>query len=305
MDLKSIALPGLLVAAIGVISFVEPTSSRGGPQRIAGGPFEASAVVGVPGGRGVLLADDDNYTELIWMALDEHGRQRGRTERVPTGTTLVDPEGLTSDGVYVYVVGSQSKPRGPLADGLMRFTFDAENRRIVERASVSNLKAFLAAHVAELAGVNPNRGTDEELNIEGLAWDPKASRLLVGLRAPVVDGHALVIPLKLREQDGPFAAANLIVDGGAIRLPLGGSGIRSLEFDAASGAYWVITGASLNDEVEDFRLLEWRTVDGAHHFSELARYPRRLKPEGITRALLDQVKPKVMVFDIGLYTSID
>ena len=305
MDLKSIALPGLLVAAIGVISFVEPTSSRGGPQRIAGGPFEASAVVGVPGGRGVLLADDDNYTELIWMALDEHGRQQGSAERVPTGITIVDPEGMTTDGAFVYVVGSQSKKNGPPADGLMRFTFDPATRRIVERASVRNLKAFLAAQVAELANVDPTRGTDEELNIEGLAWDPKTSRLLVGLRAPVVDGHALVVPLKSREPAGPFTAENLVVDGAAIRLPLNGSGIRSLEFDAASGAFWVVTGASLNDEVEDFRLLEWRTVEGAHQFSELARYPRTLKPEGITRATLGQARPRVMVFDIGLYVSIE
>ena len=258
----------------------------------------------VPGGRGVLVADDDNYTELIWMALDERGRQQGRTERVPTDTTLVDPEGMTSDGAHVYVVGSQSKRNGPPADGLMRFTFDVAQRRIVDRASVRNLKAFLAAHVPELAGVNPNRGNDEELNIEGLAWDPSASRLLLGLRAPVVNGDALVIPLKLRDPEGPFATDNLAV-GGAIRLPLGGAGIRSLEYDAASGAFWVITGASLNDEIEEFRLLEWRTVAGAHQFVEIARYPRRLKPEGITRATLDQARPRVIVFDIGLYTSID
>ena len=305
MRLKSIALPAVLLTAAAVMALSGQTPSRGGPQRIAGGPFEASAVVSVAGGRGVLVADDDNYTELIWMALDERGRQQGRTERVPMGTTLVDPEGMTSDGVHVYVVGSQSKPNGAQGDGLMRFTFDAHQRRIVERASVRNLKAFLAARVPELSGVNPNRGTDEELNIEGLAWDPAASRLLLGLRAPVVNGEALVIPLKLRDPEGPFAADNLAVDGGAIRLPLGGGGIRSLEYDAASGAFWVITGASLNDEIEDFRLLEWRTVAGKHQFAEVARYPRRLKPEGITRATLDQARPRVIVFDIGLYTSID
>jgi hypothetical protein len=46
-------------------------------------------------------------------------------------------------------------------------------------------------------------------------------------------------------------------------------------------------------------------VAGAHQFAEIARYPRRLKPEGITRATLDQARPRVIVFDIGLYTSID
>jgi hypothetical protein len=38
------------------------------------------------------------------------------------------------------------------------------------------------------------------LNVEGVAWDRQKRRLLLGLRSPVVNGHALVVPLKLRDQ---------------------------------------------------------------------------------------------------------
>ena len=211
---------------------------------------------------------------------------------------------MTTDGTHFYLVGSQSKSRGPDGDGIVRFRFHASRRQVVERASIPGLKAFLAAHVEELRNVDPHRASEQELNIEGLAWDPKRSRLLLGLRAPVIDGSALVIPLKLRNPRGAFQADNLEVEGGkAIRLPLGGDGIRSLEHDAVSGAFWVIAGAS-DDESEEFRLLEWRERSGRPVFTELARYSSKLKPEGITRAAVGGATTRFLVFDTGRYTSV-
>jgi hypothetical protein len=191
------------------------------PQRIAGGTFEASGVVDVPDSNGVLFVDDNHTTEIFWMELTADGRQAGRAVAVPLGATVSDPEAMTTDGTHFYIVGSQSKAGGTDGDGIVRFRFDASRRQVIEPASIAALKAFLATRVEELKGVDPHRGSDEELNIEGLAWDPARSRLLLGLRAPVVDGHALVIPLKLRDPRGAFRADNLEVDGAmAIRLAL-------------------------------------------------------------------------------------
>ena len=272
------------------------------PPRIAGGMFEASGVVGVPD-NGVLFVDDNSSTEIFWMELSADGRQVGPAVKVPLGATVIDPEAMTTDGTYFYLVGSQSMSKGTQSDGIVRFRFDASRHQVVERASISALKAFLAAHVKELNGIDPRRGDDEELNIEGLAWDPVRSRLLLGLRAPVIDGHALVIPLKLRDPRWPFEADNLEVDGGkAIRLALGGSGIRNLEYDTVSGSFWVITGATSNCENEDFRLLEWREGPGGPVFTEVARYPSKLKPEGITRVTVGGNTTRFLVFDTGRYT---
>lgn len=272
------------------------------PPRIAGGTFEASGVVEVAG-NGVLFVDDNSSTEIFWMELSADGRQVRPAVKVPLGATVIDPEAMTTDGTYFYLVGSQSMSKGTQGDGIVRFRFDASRRQVVERASIAALKAFLAAHVKELNGIDPRRGDDEELNIEGLAWDPVLSRLLLGLRAPVIDGHALVIPLKLRNPRGPFVADNLEVDGGkAIRFSLGGSGIRSLEYDKESGSFWLITGAASNCENEDFRLLEWREGPGGPVFTELARYWSKLKPEGITRVTVGGTTTRFLVFDTGRYT---
>jgi len=291
----SVALLGAVPAACSVPHAITP-------QRIAGGTFEASGVVAVPASNAVLFVDDNRTTEIFWMELTADGHQAGPAVKIPLGATVIDPEAMTTDGTYFYLVGSQST-KGTEGDGILRFRFDASRRRVIERASIRALKAFLATRVEELKGVDPRRGSDEELNIEGLAWDPERSRLLLGLRAPVVDGHALVIPLKLRDPRGAFEADNLEVDGGkAIRLALGGAGIRSLEYDKASGAFWVITGAASNAETEEFHVLEWR--DGSGSFTELARYSSRLKPEGITRATVGGATTRFLVFDTGRYTSV-
>lgn len=62
--------------------------------------------------------------------------------------------------------------------------------------TVDGLKKFLADNVVELRGLANTSYKDGGINVEGIAWDAKGGRLLLGLRSPVVDGHALVVPLK-------------------------------------------------------------------------------------------------------------
>jgi hypothetical protein len=142
------------------------------------------------------------------------------------------------------------------------------------------------------------------LNIEGLAWDPREKRLLLGLRAPVAGSDALVIPLRLRNADGPFTSENLVVEGqGAIKMPLGGAGLRSLEFDPVTRRFMVVSGAALNDETAEFRLLEW-SGDASNAPREISRYSRKLKPEGVARMQLAGRDAMLVVFDVGSYEVI-
>jgi hypothetical protein len=293
-----------LLAAITFAAMSRLGHAAGGQQPIAGGRFEASGVVHVPDSDGVLFVDDGQARKIFWMGLSRDGAQRGPAIEVPLGAEVVDLEGITTDGSYIYAVGSQSKTVGVEGDGLVRFTFDPVRKEARQVESVRALKAFLARHVRELAGVERRTG-DEALNIEGLAWDPTERRLLLGLRAPVVGGDALIVPLSLRDPDGPFNADNLKVDdGGALRLPLGGAGIRGIEFDPITERFMIITGAELNAETKDFRVLEWNSSQAAAPLREVRRYSRRLKPEGITRARLSGGEPTIVVFDIGSYESV-
>ena len=100
-----------------------------------------------------------------------------------------------------------------------------------------------------------------------------------------------------------MAAANLAVESGkAIRLNLAGAGIRSIEYDETARAFRIITGAGLDEENRDFRVLEWSGDGDA--VKEIARYSSRLKPEGIARAMLNGTPRTVIVFDTSRFLAV-
>lgn len=268
-----------------------------GSRRIAGGSFEASGLAAVPGDSQLLFVDDGQEREILLLTLASDGTQAGDAVALPLPADVTDMEGITTDGRHYYAVGSQSKKTGFDGDGLVRFTFDPGTRRIDSVETIRGLKAWLAANVPELRGTERLIG-DHVLNIEGLAWDPANRRLLLGLRAPVVADSALVIAIRLADTTGTFTADNLTVDGAVLRLPLGGAGIRGIEWDPVADAFLVITGASLDDEDRDFRVLEWNGRSGSQP-REIATYERRLKPEGIARATVGGRRARVVVFDVG------
>ena len=257
----------------------------------------------IPGTRQLLFVDDDRPREIFWMELAADGSQLGVALSVVLGAEVTDQEGITSDGHSFYVVGSQSKLTGFDGDGLVRFTFDPKTRRTDRVERIQGLKAWLAANVAELKGTEGRIG-DHVLNIEAIAWDPRGQRLLLGLRAPVVDGAALVVPIKVIDSTGVFSLENLRVDGATIRVRLDGAGIRGLEYDERAGVFKLITGASLNEETREFRIVEWDGSSGSP-LRDIVSYSRLLKPESITRAVLGAGPVSVVVFDVGSFVVID
>ena len=300
--LTGIGLAAVLVGQSGIAAAVPRDAVT--PQAIAGGTFEASGVASVPGTPGVLFVDDGRNREIFWMELTAQGRQQSAAVQVPLAADVTDLEGITSDGDRFYVVGSQSKPSGFEGDGLVRFRFDARTRRTTDVERIQGLKAWLAANVPELKGTARVVG-DEALNIEGLAWDPRGARLLLGLRAPVVDGKALVIAVKMQDSAGPFSIGNLRIDAPTIRLPLDGAGVRSLEYDAGARAFRVITGAGLNDENRDFKIVEWSGEAAPASLPVVASFSRSLKPEGITLATIAGRPISVVVFDTGRFALLE
>ena len=299
--MKHIARDLGFLFAIALLAASELIGQPDGPRRISGGAFEASGVISVPGTNGALFVDDGETSKIFWMELTDEGSQKGAAvEVLLPSVDVVDLEGMTTDGEYFYAVGSQSKKVGYGGDGLIRFTFDGTTRQVGRVESIRALKSFLSQNVPELNGVERRIG-DEALNIEGLAWDPKQSRLLLGLRAPVDGGDALIVPIRLRDANAAFTTDNLTVDSeGAIRLPLGGAGLRSIEFDHVSGNFFLFTGAALNEETADFGLFEWSGTRAAAP-REVRRYSRTLKPEGITRIRLAGTDAMLVVFDVGSY----
>ncbi|HEY9231317.1 MAG TPA: DUF3616 domain-containing protein, partial [Blastocatellia bacterium] len=171
------------------------TAFRGGPEG-----FEPSGVVAVPGTDGVLIVDDSRHGEIIWMQVDASGQQVGdQLKVIPLGATVEDSEGITTDGTYFYIVGSQSKLEAGKTGGLLRFTFDASTQTVTRAEAMTGLREFLIEKVPELKAFADVKASDGGLNIEGIACDPDPSqrRLLLGLRSPQVNNNALLVSLKI------------------------------------------------------------------------------------------------------------
>jgi hypothetical protein len=280
--------------------------ASGGPKTaFTGGNFEASGVAYVPGTDGVLFVDDDHTDEIFFMRLNKDRKQAGSINPVKLSANIIDLEGITTDGVYFYVVGSQSKPTGGDLTGLARFKFNAANQQTTDTQSISGLRKFLADNVAELRAMHETSYDDGGINVEGLAWDPNGKRLLLGLRSPVVEGQALIVPLKLRDPQGAFSFDNVEVEGRkAIRLSLDNAGIRSIEYDELRKIFRIITGAGPNTERMDFKLWEW-SANEAPALRETDSFDRRLKPEGITRVTWSDQNYTFIVFDTNGYAAKD
>jgi hypothetical protein len=268
-----------------------PAAGNGVAVPIQGGVFEASGVAAVPGGEGVLFVDDGTADAVFWMQIDASGGQVGDVVRVPLGVAVTDPEGITTDGTRFYVVGSQSKKEGRDGAGLVRFTFDAEAKRAADVERIDGLGALLVSKAPELARLAKRDG----LNIEGLAWDARAGRLLLGLRSPLAGSDAVVVPLEVG--DGPLSAASVTVAGGVIRVGLGGMGIRSLEA-GADGEILVVAGATDKEKRVDFSLWSWSGEAGAAP-RRTATLDRDLKPEGVARVESGGVARTIVVCDVS------
>ena len=261
---------------------------------IAGGPFEASDVAVPPGGKGMLFVDDARADAVFWMDLAADGSPKSAPVRIPLGVSVVDPEGLTTDGRYLYVVGSQSRGRLSSGAGLVRFRFDAARGAAQGAQAIEGLGAIVAAAVPQLLGSGGKKKS--VLNIEGLAWDAKGGRLLLGLRAPLDHGQAVLVPLRLRDAGGPFAAANLAVEP-PIRLDLGGAGVRAIEGDA-DGGFWIVAGGSTGNPIPS-RIVRW---DGSGAtVRSVAKLPAQLKAEGIARVSVGGKMVTLVLCDTSQY----
>lgn len=301
-----------IAGAVAVYIYLNSISANNGEisyskaKNIVGGKHEASGVIGVKGTDGVLFIDDGQPGKIFWMLLDKDGNQSGDLKAINLGVNVDDPEGITTDGVYYYIVGSQSRPKSASQAGLARFKFNATSQTVEAVESISELKQFLIENVSDLGTMSDVKSKDDGINIEGLAWDKAGERLLLGFRSPVIDGQALVVALKLRDARGPFSRENLDAKNvQTMRLALGGQGIRSIEYDEQSKVFDIIGGATESQEKTDFKLWTWNVDSNQSAPRAIATFDRKLKPEGITRASVNDNQFIFVVCDTSRYLKIE
>jgi pSer/pThr/pTyr-binding forkhead associated (FHA) protein len=283
-------------------SKLAPSSWRDFSAGFFGSSIEASGVAHLPGANGVIVVSDNREGEVLWMPLDEDGRQAGPIKAVPLGVSFKDPESITYGNSYLYLLASQSEPKHGAQNALIRFGFNPETQSLRGQADIiSDFRAFLLSKVPEIASLGAPAGAEGGLNIEGIAWDPNNERLLLGLRSPLVGDQAVLIPLKLRDPHGPFNIDNLSIDSPrVIVFPLDGHGVRDITYNTRSRNFLIISGAPENVRKTDFTLWEWNGQPGAHPVS-LMPLDEKAKPEGITVITINGRSFVFVVGDAGSY----
>lgn len=323
---------GAVVTIIGTIIVaryaLQPSFEKGGGQKLSGtaatasariapsdsswsslpgARIESSGVEQVPGTDFVLMVDDGQPGFVLLMQIDSAGEPVGAPKAIPLGVNVRDPEGITTDGSFFYVVGSQSDPAWGNDNAIIRFSFDPQTQSLRGQAEIiHDFRSFLLSNVPELKGVGDAPGLQGGLNIEGLGWDKLHDRLMLGLRSPVVGAQAVVVPLRLRDPRGPFATGNLQFENPrVIFLPLGGQGIRDIAYDAHLKSFLIISGAPENAEKSDFKLWEWSGEALSAQAIEAMTLESKVKPEGLTHAVINGRPFLFLVGDASSYLKLD
>jgi hypothetical protein len=228
-----------------------------GAQARYEGLCDASAAVALDA-RHFVVADDEHNRLTIY--------KRGETKpvgEVELGAFLktdkeADLEGSAQVGNRIYWIGSHARnsARKLRVDRQRFFTTEIRGTTVEPigkpyTALLSDLLAAPALAALKLSDATARAAEAEGgFNIEGLAAAPDGS-LLIGLRNPIPQGRALVIPL-LNPAD-LVAGKGPARFGSAIRLDLGGRGVRSLE---RIGAGYLIVAGPPADE-GSFALFRW------------------------------------------------
>jgi hypothetical protein len=218
-----------------------------------------------------------------------------------------DPEGITSDGTYFYIIGSQTSGKEGDPIVLVRFTFNASNQTVQNAELMTNLRDFLITNCPELN--TGKKASEGGLNIEGIAWDFKRGRWLLGFSAPLSkEGNAMIAAIKLLDPTGPFSTDNLqLAESKLIQLKLGGMGVRDIQYDPEFNSFLIISGTPEHGEKTEFTLWEW---SGEPSGSESALHREqdldpKLKREGITHVEVGGRKFLFFVCDASAYWKLD
>ena len=242
-----------LVAFIGVKtlpSLLTPPANNAAELRSLGinmfnGVFEPSAVQQLPDGKLLIAEDEPNHAFSI-ISIDKTGRfveDEALDTRVITGfkRRLSDLEALARDDEgFIYALTSHSRTRkgnrSPDREHLMRFKIQDGN--VLGLTSYDNLTQVLETDhkLHDLIRERTKAEVSfEEINIEGMAFDPVKKRLVLGFRDPEFNNMALVAFIS-NPKDVFERNAKPEFDEVAV-IDIDGGGIRSLNYDPVLKTY--------------------------------------------------------------------
>jgi hypothetical protein len=281
-------------------------------RKISGGKFEASGAVAVPDANGILFVDDSKSDRVFYMPVNAQGEQDGPVKAIPLGVKVANPEGISQFGSRFIVVGSLSKHESDDHGGVAVFDFDASTQTVSKVVVLHGMRKFLFDNVPELKAWADKTSIEGGLNVEGITVDPDPQhpRVLLGLRGPILNGNALVVPIRIRDRQAPLSIENLTMDEpNAIALNLNGQAIRDIQYDGQLRSFLIISGAPETEEKADFILWEWNGE--SNQANEQSRphqqtlLGKKMKAEGIAPMKVANHAFVFIVGDASSYAKIE
>ena len=229
------------------------------------GVYEPSAVQQLPDGRIMVAEDEPNHAFSI-LSIDKNGNfveDEALDTRIITGfkRKLNDLEAMTRDDEgFMYAMTSHSRnrkgQRSPDREHLMRFKI--QNGEVIGLTSYDGLTDVLEKDPALHDLIREKTSAEvvfDEINIEGLAFDPVKKRLVLGFRDPEFNNMALIAfianPKEMMEKN-----AKPVFDEVAI-LDIDGGGIRSLNYDPVLKAYIIANEVKGDTGEKSSTLWKW------------------------------------------------
>ncbi len=261
--------------------------------------FEPSGATTMPDGK-VLIVEDEKATDslkLVEIAKNGKVLEIGslyldKKLKKLFKKDIEDLEAITSDGNIVYGITSHSLSRknGRKLSRERFIMFKYDDGAIKEFHMYSDLKRDLAFSFPELA--KKSAFYTSEINIEGLSFDKETQTLIIGFRAPVVDGEAMLLAIEnpqeifLQNMKPKFSKP--------IRLKLDGMGIRDITYDEGKKGFWIIAGSS-NERDANFSLWFWNRQN--NEVKLMKNHPDIGFGEGITVINRDSNLPGLFIVE--------
>jgi len=261
--------------------------------------YEPSAAIAIEG-KGLLIFEDDGpeVVSLHGVVKDDSGF---KLKKLYSGTVDVsDIEGATKGaGGTVFAITSHS--------------FDKDDQQNDQREQLIQLKVKDKIDVGFLGNVNMREAiagelvkldpamTDRlhEINIEGLCFAKAADVLMIGLRAPLYKGKAIVLSLKNPyELSSDSFTAQFLAE--PLLLDLGGVGIRAMAYSESSDQYFFVSEVETKKKKMRPRLWAWD--GGKKYAAERMEFPglKNLKNiEGLTFFRTEEKDMVLFVCDDG------
>ncbi len=226
------------------------------------GMCDASAAAALGPDHFVVANDEDNVLRVYRQGQPEIAASVPLAAFLGTaGDEESDLEAVAQIGNRLYWIGSHARNRNgksrPARQRFFATDIDLANTppsvRPVGQPATGLLASLLAAPAYRSLGLAEaaSRAPEAEggFNIEGLGATPDG-RLLIGLRSPLREGRALLLPLENPQQVLEGASARW---GAPVTLALGGRGVRSIE--TVAGGFLIVAGPTADEGT--FALYRW------------------------------------------------